>query len=335
LLFFKRYLLPRIIQFLVVVFVGITVVFIVPRLTPVDPVQQVISQMTSQGAFLDPAAVEALRQSLTEMYGLEGGMFEQYVAFWGRLLHGDFGPSLFQFPVPVMELIMDSLPWTAGLLLTTTIISWLIGNILGAFAGYFKNKTWAKTLDNIAMVVRPIPYYIFALLLLIVFAYLIPIFPSAGGYSVGRQIGFNWAFISDVLVHSFLPAMSLIVLGIATNFMTMKLIVSNIVAEDYVMYAKAGGVKESKIAFKYVFRNGLLPQITGLAMSLGRIFGGALITEIVFSYPGIGTLLYGAINSNDYNLIIGVVSLSVIGIALATLIIDLIYPLFDPRIRYR
>jgi len=311
------------------------VVFIVPRLTPGDPVQQVISQITSQGAFLDPAAVEALRQSLTEMYGLEGGIFQQYVSFWGRLLHGDFGPSLFQFPVPVMELIMDSLPWTAGLLLTTTILSWLVGNILGAFAGYFKNKTWAKTLDNIAMVVRPLPYYILALLLLIVFAYMIPIFPSAGGYSVGRQIGFNWAFISDVLVHSFLPAISLIILGLATNFMTMKLIVSNIVAEDYVMYAKAGGLKESKIAFKYVFRNGLLPQITGLAMSLGRIFGGALITEIVFSYPGIGTLLYGAINSNDYNLIIGIVSLSVIGIALATLIIDLIYPLFDPRIRYR
>ncbi|WP_103899232.1 hypothetical protein [Petrotoga halophila] len=106
-LFFKRYLLPRIIQFLVVVFVGITVVFIVPRLTPVDPVQQVISQMTSQGAFLDPAAVEALRQSLTEMYGLEGGIFQQYVAFWGRLLQEDFGPSLFQCPVPGMELIMD------------------------------------------------------------------------------------------------------------------------------------------------------------------------------------------------------------------------------------
>jgi len=284
---------------------------------------------------MDPAAVDALRKSLTEMYGLEGGMFQQYFAFWGRLLRGDFGPSLFQFPTPVMELIMNSLPWTAGLLITTTLISWIIGNILGALAGYFKNKGWAKTLDNIAMVVRPMPYYIFALLLLIVFAYLIPIFPSAGGYSVGRQIGFNWAFISDLLMHSFLPAMSLMVLGIAANFMTMKLIVSNIVAEDYVMYAKAGGLKERKIAFKYVFRNGLLPQITGLALSLGQIFGGALITEIVFSYPGIGTLLYGAINSGDYNLIMGIVSLSVIGIAGATLIIDLIYPLFDPRIRYR
>ncbi|PNR93396.1 ABC transporter permease [Petrotoga sp. 9PWA.NaAc.5.4] len=334
-LFIKRYLLPRIIQFLVVVFVGITIVFFVPRLTPVDPVQQVISQITSQGAFMDPASVDALRKSLTEMYGLEGGMFQQYFAFWGRLLRGDFGPSLFQFPVPVIDLIMNSLPWTVGLLITTTVIAWIIGNILGALAGYFKNKVWAKTLDNIAMVVRPMPYYIFALLLLILFAYLIPIFPSAGGYSVGRQIGFNWPFISDLIIHSFLPAMSLVILGIAANFMTMKLIVSNIVAEDYVMYAKAGGLKESKIAFKYVFRNGLLPQITGLALSLGQIFGGALITEIVFSYPGIGTLLYGAINSGDYNLIMGIVSLSVIGIAGATLIIDLIYPLFDPRIRYR
>ncbi len=255
--------------------------------------------------------------------------------FGGRLIKGDFGPSLFQFPTPVMDLIMISLPWTAGLLITTTIISWIIGNLLGGLAGYFKNKAWAKTLDNISMVLRPIPYYIFSLLLLILFAYLIPIFPSAGGYSVGRRIGFNWAFISDLLIHSFLPAMSLVILGIAANFMTMKLIVSNIVAEDYVMYAKAGGLKESTIAFKYVIKNGLLPQITGLALSLGQIFGGALITEIVFSYPGLGTLLYGAINSGDYNLIMGVTSLSVIGIAGATLLVDLIYPLFDPRIRYR
>jgi len=335
LLFIKRYLLPRIVQFLVVIFVGITIVFFVPRLTPVDPVQQVISQITSQGAFLDPAAVDALRQSLTEMYELEESMFQQYFAFWARLFKGDFGPSLFQFPIPVMDLIMNSLPWTAGLLITTTIIAWIIGNILGGLAGYFKNKAWAKTLDNISMVLRPIPYYIFALLLLILFAYLLPIFPSAGGYSVGRRIGFNWPFISDLLIHSFLPAMSLVILGIAANFMTMKLIVSNIVAEDYVMYAKAGGLKESKIAFKYVIKNGLLPQITGLALSLGQIFGGALITEIVFSYPGLGTLLYGAINSGDYNLIMGITSLSVIGIAGATLLVDLIYPLFDPRIRYR
>ncbi len=334
-LFLRRYLLPRIVQFLVVVFVGITIVFIVPRLTPVDPVQQVINRITSQGAFLDPAAVDSMRKSLTELYGLGGSIFQQYFAFWGRLFRGDFGPSLFQFPTPVTKLIMNSLPWTAGLLISTTLISWIVGNFLGGIAGYFKNKGWAKILDNICMVIRPIPYYIFALLLLIVFAYLFPVFPSAGGYSVGRRMGFNWAFISDVLKHSFLPAISLVVLGMAANFMTMKLIVSNIVAEDYVMYAKAGGLKESKIAFKYVLRNGLLPQITGLALSLGQIFGGALITEIVFSYPGIGTLVYGAINSGDYNLIMGVTSLSVIGIAGATLIIDLLYPLFDPRIRHR
>ncbi|HUM44213.1 MAG TPA: ABC transporter permease [Fervidobacterium sp.] len=334
-LFIKRYLLPRIVQFLVVIFVGITIVFFIPRLSSSNPVEQVIYQITAQGTFLDPAAIDLIRQSLTEMYGLEGGIFQQYFAFWGRLIKGDFGPSLLNFPVPVMDLIIASLPWTVGLLIITTVIAWIVGNILGALAGYFKNKAWVKTLENIVMIIRPMPYYIFALLLLILFTYLLPIFPSVGGYSVGRQIGFNWVFISDLLMHSFLPAMSLIILGIASNFMTMRLIVSNIVAEDYVIYAKAGGLKERKIAFKYVFRNGLLPQITGLALSLGQIFGGALVTEIVFSYPGIGMLLKGAISSRDYNLIIGIVSLSVIGIAGATLIIDLIYPLFDPRIRYR
>ena len=334
-LFIKRYLLPRIVQFFVVIFIGITIVFIIPRLTPIDPVTNVINQITSQGAFMDPAAVEKLRDSLTELYGLKGSMIQQYFDFWKRIFRFDFGPSLYQFPTPVTNLILNSLPWTAGLLLSTTIISWIIGNILGGLAGYFKNKRWSKILDDVSMVVRPIPYYIFALLLLILFAYVIPISPSAGGYSVGGKVGFTWSFISDVLIHSFLPAMSLLVLGTAANFTTMKLMVSNIVAEDYVMYAKAGGIKESKIASKYVLKNGMLPQITGLALSLGQIFGGALITEIVFSYPGLGTLLYGAINSADYNLIMGITSLSVIGIAAATLIIDLLYPLFDPRIRYK
>ena len=139
-LFFKRYLLPRIVQFLVVVFVGITIVFIVPRLTPVDPVQQVINRITAQGAFLDPAAVDSMRKSLTELYGLEGSMLQQYFAFWGRLFRGDFGPSLFQFPIPVTQLIMTSLPWTAGLLISTTLISWIVGNLLGGLAGYFKDR---------------------------------------------------------------------------------------------------------------------------------------------------------------------------------------------------
>lgn len=333
--FLKRYLLPRLIQYVLVIFVGVTIVFIIPRLMPVDPVQQMINTITMRGQYMDPEALEQLRESLKELYGLEGGMFKQYLDLWKRLFRGDFGPSLSQFPTPVIELIRISLPWTTGLMLVAIIISWTVGNIFGGLAGYFSHRSWARIFENIAMVIRPIPYYIFALVILIVFAYLLPIFPLAGGFSVGGKVSWNWNFIVDVIKHAFLPALSMIILGTAANFQTMRLIVSNLVREDHVMYARAGGLPEMKIAFKYVIRNGMLPQITGLALSLGNIFGGALITEIVFSYPGLGGLLYNGIMSGDYNLIMGITILSVIAIATGTLVVDLLYPLFDPRIRYR
>lgn len=147
-------------------------------------------------------------------------------------------------------------------------------------------------------------------------------------------MAWNWPFIKDVLIHSFLPAISLIVLGAAVNFQTMKLIVQNVNAENFVQYAKMGGVTEDRIVNKYVIRNALLPQITGLALSLGQIFSGALITEIVFSYPGLGTLLFNAIVNGDYNLIMGITVYSIFAITTAILVVDLLYPLFDPRVRY-
>ena len=145
---------------------------------------------------------------------------------------------------------------------------------------------------------------------------------------------FTWAYIKDVLWHSFLPALSLTVLGGAVNFQTMKLIVQNVNAENFVQYAKLGGVTEDRIVSKYVIRNAILPQITGLALSLGQIFSGALITEIVYGYPGLGMLLYNAIVNGDYNLIMGITLFSIVGITTAILVVDLTYPLFDPRVRY-
>ena len=151
---------------------------------------------------------------------------------------------------------------------------------------------------------------------------------------MGALPTFTWAYTRDVLWHSFLPALSLTILGGAVNFQIMKLIVQNINAESFVQYAKLGGVTEDRIVNKYIIRNALLPQITGLALSLGQIFSGALITEIVYQYPGLGWLLYGAIVNGDYNLIMGITLLSIVGITTAILVVDLTYPLFDPRVRY-
>ncbi len=333
--FLKRYLVPRLIQYVLIIWLGITIVFLVPRLTPNDPVMAMISVMRARGSTLEPGAMDGIIQDLTEMYGLQGSWLDQYWAFWGRLFHGDFGVSFFQFPTRVNQLIATALPWTLGLLLTTTAISWIFGNIIGGLAGYYARKGWSRTLDAVAMLIRPLPYYIFAFTLLVLFAGLVfHWFPVSGGASLGARPAFTWSYIKDVLWHSTLPALSLSILGGAVNFQTMKLIVQNVSAESFVQYARLGGISEGRIVSKYVIRNALMPQITGLALSLGQIFSGALITEIVYGYPGLGMLLYNAIVRADYNLIMGITMLSIVGITTAILIVDLTYPLFDPRVRY-
>jgi peptide/nickel transport system permease protein len=332
--FVRGYLIPRLFQYVLVIFVGVTAVFIIPRLSPTDPVQRTITQLRSMGGSLDSASMNNFIEDLNELYGLKGSTLQQYGAFWQRLFHGDFGVSFFQFPTPVSELIAISLPWTLGLLLTTTVLGWTIGNMVGGVAGYFCRTRWSRILDTLTMVIRPIPYYIFAFALLLLLAYVFRLFPVSGGTDIGRKAEFSLAYILDVLRHAFLPALSLVLLGAAVWFQTMKLVVQNVNAEDFVQYAKLGGIKESKIVSRYVIRNAMLPQITGLALVLGQIFSGALITEIVFSYPGLGTLLYNAIITGDYNLIMGITALSIVAITTAILIIDLLYPFFDPRVRF-
>jgi peptide/nickel transport system permease protein len=332
--FLKRYLIPRLFQYVLILWLGITIVFLIPRLTPNDPVMAMIGEMRARGSTLEPGAMDGIIHDLTEMYGLEGSWLDQYWAFWGRLFHGDFGVSFFNFPTRVNQLIGTALPWTLGLLLSTTAISWISGNILGGLAGYFSRKGWSRSLDAIAMVIRPQPYYIFAFALLLLLAWVVRWFPITGGSSLGAIPSFSWAYIKNVLWHSFLPALSLTILGGAVNFQTMKLLVQNVNAENFVQYAKLGGVTEDRIVNRYIIRNALLPQITGLALSLGQIFSGALITEMVFSYPGLGMLLYNSVIRADYNLIMGITMLSIVGITTAILIVDLTYPLFDPRVRY-
>jgi peptide/nickel transport system permease protein len=334
--FLKRYLIPRLIQYVLVIWLGITVVFLIPRLTPSDPVMKMVGEMRARGSTLEPGTMDDIIEDLTEMYGLEGSWFDQYWAFWDRLFHGDMGVSFFQFPARVNDLIAIAMPWTLGLLLISTAVSWILGNIMGGLAGYYSRKGWSRTLDAIAMVIRPLPYYVFAFILLILFASTLVFrwFPVTGGASLGALPSFTWGYIKDVLWHAALPALSLIILGWAVNFQIMKLLVQNVNSESFVQYAKLGGVTEDRIVGKYVIRNALLPQITGLALGLGQLFSGALITEIVFGYPGLGMLLYNSIVRGDYNLIMGITIYSIVGITTAILMLDLTYPLFDPRVRY-
>jgi peptide/nickel transport system permease protein len=329
---YLAYIAKRLAQFVLVVFIGINLAYVITHATPIDPVEQSISAVTSYGNTA-PGAIEQMRISLRELYGLEGSPLQQYVVFWKRILRADFGPSMSAFPTPVSTLIARALPWTTGLLVVSTIVTWVLGNWLGGLAGYYQKSRGLKLMGVIAMGLHPIPYYILALMLLIVFGFLWPVLPISGGSTMNLPQGWTWAFALSVLQHAILPALSLILIGIGGWFLGMRSLVSNIVTEDYVVYAELAGVRSRRVLSSYVMRNALVPQVTGLAISLGGIFNGAVITEKVFGYPGIGSLLVDAVYAGDYGLVLGVTTISILGVSVGVLVIDLLYPLLDPRVK--
>ncbi|MBX5155927.1 MULTISPECIES: ABC transporter permease [unclassified Rhizobium] len=326
------FVLKRFGQFLLVVFLGVSITFFVTHLTPIDPVEESIGAITQMGQS-DPNAIELMRQSLRELYGMEGSIWQQYLHFWLRLATGDLGPSLSAFPTPVSTIILRSLPWTIGLMTVSTLITFVLGNAIGALAGYYRKNTVLKAVSLVCIALLPIPYYILAFVLLILFGYLWPVLPINGGYEMNANLNLSFSLVLDILEHSILPAMSLILVGTGSWLIGMRALVSNIITDDYVVFAELGGVPKRKILRSYIARNAMVPQFTGLAMSLGAIFNGTVITEIVFGYPGIGNLLISAVHAGDYSLVLGLSALSIVGVAAAVFIIDILSPLIDPRIK--
>lgn len=330
---FLRFLITRLVTFFLVIWIGISVVFFVPRFLPSDPVEAMLGRIMTQGAYMQPEQVEAMRTTLTQAFGLEGTLVEQYVGFFRRIfVSGDFGPSLAMFPTPVNELIGRALPWTVALLLTSTLIAWLLGNIIGLLVGYRPDRRISKLLEAIAIFVYPIPYYIAALILIILFVHVTRIFPLS--FNVRGAPG-SWEFISSAIYNSILPALSIVIIGFGWWVLSMKALASGLKEEDFVYFAKLKGVSEGRVMRSYVLRNAMLPQMTFLALQIGTIFNGALITEILFGYPGLGTLTTTAVLQSDYNLLMGTITISIIAVATTTLVVDIIYPLFDPRVQYR
>ena len=329
---FLKFLISRVITYIFVIFFGMTAVFFIPRMMPSDPVEAMLGQIMSREAAMDPEAIAAMRQVINENFGLEGSTFQQYIGFMRRvIITRDFGPSFTMYPTPVMDLIGRALPWTLGLLGVSILISWVIGNAIGLLAGIKKNKPYSKILEGVAMCIYPIPYYIFSLALIMLFAFIFPIFPLSSNFNV---TAFTWASVRTVVWNSVLPAASLILTGTGWWVISMSALSRNTNEEDFVSFARMKGVKERKVVTSYILPNTVLPQITMLALQIGMIFNGALITEILFNYPGIGSLIYRGILQADYNLIMGTITISIFAVATATFIVDLIYPFIDPRVRY-
>src|SRR4030095_7916434 len=222
---YPLYLLGRLGQFALVVFIGINIAFIVTHATPIDPVEQSIAAATQFGS-TSPEAIAMMRQSLKELYGLEGNLAQQYVSFWRRVVSGDFGPSLSAFPTPVSVLIGRALPWTVALLVISTLLTWVLGNLLGGLAGYYRKTRTLRLAGLLAMAFHPIPYYIVAFLLLIVFGYLWPVLPISGGYTMNMARDWSWAFAGSLASHAILPICSLALVGLGGWFMGMRSLVS-------------------------------------------------------------------------------------------------------------
>ena len=324
--------LKRLIQLFAVIVLGCSVAFFVSHMSPISPVDQIIMQVTGRSAS-SPAAIIELRRTLTELFGLDVPLWQQYLNFLSRLAFLDFGPALMAFPTPAMDLVRLAMPWTVGLLTVSVVITWFLGNLAGGLAGYFQNSRVLKALGVIAIAIQPIPYYLVAFILVILFGFIWPVLPISGGFAMNVRPGFTIEFVLSILHYAILPSLALVLVGFGTWFLGMRALVSNIVTEDYVTYAELAGVSRGRIVGSYVIRNAAVPQLTALAMSLGAIFSGTVITEQVFTYPGLGSLLVRAVNNGDTGVVLAISCISIISVAGAIFIIDLLHPLVDPRVR--
>ncbi|MBZ4661893.1 MAG: binding-protein-dependent transport system inner rane component [Thermotoga sp.] len=326
-----KYLLRRFIFLLVTYIVATTIVFILPRAIPGNPLSQILSNL-SRVAQANPEAIRAAEKTLMEEFGLGKPWYVQYFEFITKALRGDLGTSISFYPRKVIDLIIPVIPWTLALLLPATIVAWILGNSLGALAAYKRNTWIDKGVLTTSLIVSQIPYYWLGMIFIFLFGVKLGWLPVQGAYSQGTIPNLSWSFFVDVLKHYIMPFASIVVSAMGGWAIGMRLMVIYELGSDYAMFSEYLGMKDKRI-FKYVFRNSLLPQITGLALSLGGVLGGALITEIVFNYPGTGYLLFRALTTLDYPLIQGIFVILIASIYLANFIVDFLYALIDPRIR--
>ena len=299
------YLGERLVTFAATVLISVTVVFFAPRLVPGDPLDAIFNQLAAVGGTSGISA--ELAEDFRKRFGLDKSLGAQYATYLGDLAQGDLGYSIRLYPSRVSTLIGNAVPWTVGLLGVTTLISWVLGSLLGAVVGWTGGRSsLLRTLVPFALVLYTTPYFILAILLIYLLTSTWPIFPSPGGaYSVGAEPGWTWDFIADVIQHGALPALSIILVSLGWWFLSMRSLIIAEQGQDHITWAEAKGLPRRRIFWAYAFRNALLPQTTGLALSLGHIVGGALITEVVFGYPGLGYLLYTSIRDSDFPVVQG------------------------------
>lgn len=326
---YRKYFLNKLGWFAITFVFAFLLNFILPRLMPGDPVAAIVARM-AQG-MSNASGVQAIYQQYTELFGTNKPMLEQFFIYVRNVLRGDFGFSFSQYPRTVADVISSSIWWTIALQFPAIIVGWLIGNTLGALAAYTKGG-FDKILMPIAIFISNFPAFGMAIILLVIFAVRLKWFPTSGGYGFDLIPSFSWKFIRSVIVHYQLPFWSIVLIAIGGQAIGMRSMSIYELNADYVKYSRFMGIRDRKIV-GYVFRNAMLPQITGLALSIGTMVGGALVAEIIFSYPGLGTTLLSAVMGQDYPLISAATLIVTIMVLTANFIIEILYGFIDPRIK--
>ncbi|MGP9536775.1 ABC transporter permease [Brachybacterium sp. AOP43-C2-M15] len=325
-----RYIAQKTGWYVVALVAAVGLNFLLPRLVPGNPVDVIVSNL-SRGGSVTSEQQRLVYESYVHEFGLDQSLGQQFLTYIGKVFSGDLGTSFAYYPASVNDLVGQALPWSIGVQLPAILIGWILGNVVGAIAA-FRGGNWDRSVFTSALFLSAMPYYCLSIILLYVLAVVTGFFPVGGAYSLGLTPELSFAFLWDALSYYWLPFLSLVIVFIGGQAVGMRSMAIYELGGDYVNYARAMGIKDNKIT-QYIFRNAMLPQITGLALAIGTLVGGALITELVFSYPGVGLLLFNAIAANDYPVIQAVTLIITVAVLLANFGVEIVYGIVDPRIR--
>jgi peptide/nickel transport system permease protein len=326
------YFFRRIGMFLLVVFVAATINFFVPRLAPGNPIGAITSRMAaaSTGVENGKEMFDAYRQR----FGLDQPLYVQYAKYMWNTLHLDFGQSLSAYPADVSDIILPAIGWSLGLIGVSVLFTFAFGVAVGALLAWKGTPELVRAVLPITMIGGVLPYYLLGMLLLYVFAFTTKLLPLSGAVDSGIAHDMSWPYITSILRHAILPAASIVLTSLGGFALTMRGLMVNTIGEDYMLLADAKGLPKGRILWWYAVRNAIPPQLTHLAIALGYVVSGAILVEIVFSYPGLGYQLWQSIVNSDYTVIQAITLVLAVSVGLSVLIIDLIYPRLDPRVTY-
>jgi peptide/nickel transport system permease protein len=328
------YVIKRFLIFLLIVWVAATLNFFIPRLGSRSPIEDKLMTQAATGGYLQQGVQEMVKEYEAK-FGLDKPLWQQYLTYLWDVLHFDFNYSIANYPRRVVDILLEGLPWTAGLLLVTTMIAFVAGNVLGALLGWPRSPKWLHWLMPPLLALHALPFFLLGLILVYIFAFTLQVLPLYGGFTTGVIPNWSWEFGLDILSHALLPAASIVLVSVGGWALGMRAMMVTTQGEDFTNFADAKGLRPKTIFYHYSIRNAMLPQVTALALVLGQLLSGAVLVEVIFGYPGIGTVLFQAIRGSDFFLVEGIVFVVIVSIGIATFVLDLVYPLLDPRITYQ